>query len=100
MFPDPHPSPHPSPAHESRACIRCAACADWSGSAHHRSTFLLPLVIGCASMQHLAVLGGWGASCCVGFGSLGLMGVQSVFMCVCVCTYVYITEVSVRNALQ
>lgn len=34
-----------------------------------------------------------------GFGSLRLMGVPSAFMWVCVCTYVYITEVSVRNAL-
>lgn len=43
-------------------------------------------------------VGGWGASCQAGFGSLGLW-VCGVCSCGCVCTYVYITEVSVRNAL-
>lgn len=55
-----------------------------------------PGVICCASLQCPSLLGGWGAGCCVGYGSLRLLGVPSVFMCVRVCTYMYITEVLCR----
>lgn len=88
------PGPRPSPW-----SMLALVCADSGGSAHCSPTFLLPSNRWQCFPAVSHHVGGWGASCLAGFGSLRLMRVQSVVMWVWVCTYVYITEVSVRNAL-
>lgn len=80
MFPDLCPFPWPVEGHPCLLFV----CADLNGAAHCSSTFFLPwshLLCFPAATGHIR---GWDVSCHAEFGSLGLMCVQSVFMCACV----------------
>lgn len=64
-------------------CLLCWVCLfEWL------SSLRLSLFVPRSCLQRLAMLG-QGASCHVGFGSLGVTCVQSLFMCTCVYVHVY-----------